>query len=139
MYLFLAELCLNDNINTMKTLLLVYLIAEAIFGIGFLFFPGLLMDPLGVALDETSTVFARMFGSLIISIPVLVFLARRSTNSEFRRGVVYSVCVYLIASTIILLITQIKGLMNPMGWSIVFLHFAFLLWFGYYAVNQKVN
>lgn len=120
----------------MNTLFLVYLIVEAIFGIGFLFVPGLLMDPMGVTLDETSTTFARMVGSLIISLPVLLFFARKSTSSEFKRGVVYCIFIYLLASTIILLITQIKGLMNAMGWSVVILHLVFLLWFGYYLINQ---
>jgi len=120
----------------MNTLFLVYLIVEAIFGIGFLFVPGLMMDPMGVTLDETSTTFARLFGSLIISIPVLLFFARKSASIEFKRGVVYCIFIYLLASTIILLITQIKGLMNAMGWSIVFLHLVFLLWSGYYLIKQ---
>ena len=120
----------------MNALFLVYLIVEVIFGIGFLFVPGLMMGPMGVTLDETSTTFARLFGSLIISIPVLLFFARKSASSEFKRGVVYSVFIYLLASTIILLITQIKGLMNAMGWSIVILHLVFMIWFGYYLINQ---
>jgi len=120
----------------MNTLFIVYLIVEVIFGFGFLFVPGLMMDPMGVTLDETSTTFARLFGSLIISIPVLLFFARKSASPEFKRGVVYSVFIYLLASTIILLITQIKGLMNAMGWSIVILHLVFMLWFGYYLINQ---
>jgi len=120
----------------MNTLFLVYLIVEAIFGIGFLFVPGLMIDPMGVTLDETSTTFARLFGSLLISIPVLLFYARKSAGSEFKRGVVYCIFIYLLTSTIILLITQIKGLMNAMGWSIVILHLVFMLWFGYYLINQ---
>jgi len=120
----------------MNALFLVYLIVEVIFGIGFLFIPGLMMDPMGVTLDETSTTFARLFGSLIISIPFLLFFARKSASSEFKRGVVYCIFTYLLASTIILLITQLKGLMNPLGWGIVVLHFVFMLWFGYYLINQ---
>ena len=120
----------------MNALFLVYLIVEVIFGIGFLFVPGLMMGPMGVTLDETSTTFARLFGSLIISIPVLLFFARKSASSEFKRGVVYCIFTYLLVSTIILLITQLKGLMNPMGWGIVILHFVFMLWFGYYLINQ---
>lgn len=119
----------------MNTLFLVYLIVEVIFGIGFLFVPGLMMDPMGVTLDETSTTFARLFGSLIISVPVLLFFVRKSSSTEFRRGVVYSIFTYLLVSTIILLITQLKALMNPMGWSIVILHFVFMLWFGYYLIK----
>jgi hypothetical protein len=120
----------------MNTLFLVYLIVETIFGIGFLFVPGLMMDPMGVTLDETSITFARLFGSLIISIPVLLFLARKSANTEFKRGVVYSIFIYLLLSTTILLITQIKGLMNSMGWGIVILHLVFMLWFGYYLLKS---
>ena len=121
----------------MNTLFLAYMIVEAIFGIGFLFAPGALMAPMGVTLDETSVTFARLLGTLILSIPVLLFFARKSSNGEFKRGVVSSVFVYLLLSTILLLITQLNGLMNAMGWGIVFLHFAFMIWFGYYLINQR--
>lgn len=119
----------------MNALFLVYLIVEVIFGIGFLFVPGFMMGPMGVTLDVTSTTFARLFGSLLISVPVLLFFARKSSSSEFRAGVLYCIFIYLLASTIILLITQINGLMNAMGWSIVILHVVFLIWFGYYLLN----
>lgn len=121
----------------MNTLFLVYLIAEVIFGIGFLLSPGFMMAPMGVTLDETATNFARLFGSLIISIPVLLFFVRKSTSSEFKRGVVYSVFTYLLLSTILLLISQLKGQMNSMGWGIVMIHFIFMVWFGYYLINPS--
>ena len=121
----------------MKTLFMAYMIVEAIFGIGFLFAPALLMGPMGVTLDETSTTFARLLGTLILSIPVLLFFAHKSSGTEFKRGVVYSVFVYLLLSTILLLITQLKGLMNAMGWGIVILHLTFMIWFGYYLINQR--
>ena len=120
----------------MNALFLVYLIAEVIFGVGFLLSPALMMDPMGVTLDETSATFARLFGSLIISIPVLLFLVRKSQSTEFRRAVAYCAFTYLLLSTIILLITQLKGLMNPLGWGIVMIHFVFMVWFGYYIINK---
>ena len=119
----------------MKTLFLVYLIVEAIFVIVFLFAPDLLLGPMGVTLDETSTTFARLLGTLILSIPVLLFFARKSSGTEFKRGVIYSIFVYLLLSTILLLITQLKGLMNNMGWGIVILHLVFMIWFGYYLIK----
>jgi hypothetical protein len=121
----------------MKTLFLAYMIVEAIFGIGFVFAPGLLMGPMGVTLDATSTTFARLLGTLILSIPVLLFFARKSSVTEFKRGVVYSIFIYLLLSTILLLITQLNGLMNNMGWSIVILHLAFMIWFGYYLIKPE--
>jgi len=119
----------------MKTLFLAFLIVESIFGIGFLFAPDLLMGPMGVTLDETSTTFARLLGTLILSIPVLLFFARKSSGTEFKRGVIYSIFTYLLLSTILLLITQLKGLMNNMGWGIVILHLVFMIWFGYYLIK----
>ena len=121
----------------MNTLFIVFLIVEAIFGIGFLFVPDLMMGPMGVTLDETSTNFARLFGSLIISLPVLLFFARKSASMEFKRGVVYCVFVYLLLSTVLLLISQLKGSMNSMGWGIVILHLGFMLWFGYYLITPE--
>ena len=121
----------------MNVLFLVYLIAEVIFGLGFLLSPGFMMGPMGVTLDETSTTFARLFGSLIISIPVLLFYVRKSQSTEFRRAVVSSAFTYLLLSTILLLITQLKEQMNPMGWGIVMIHFIFMVWFGYYLVNRS--
>jgi len=121
----------------MNTLFLVYLIAEVIFGMGFLLIPGFMMSPMGVTLDETSTTFARLFGSLIISIPVLLIFVRKSASKEFRRAVLYCAFTYLLLSTIILLITQLRGLMNPLGWGIVMIHFIFMIWFGYYLINQS--
>ncbi len=121
----------------MNALFLVYLIVEVIFGIGFLFVPGFMMGPMGVTLDETSTTFARLFGTLVISIPVLLFYVRKSASTEFRKGVVYSVFTYLLLSTVLLLITQLKGQMNLLGWGIVLLHFVFMVWFGYYLINQE--
>jgi len=129
-----CKILIKRKLIEMNTLFLVYLIAEALFGLGFLFLPAALMGPMGVTLDETSITFARMFGSLIISIPFLLYFARKSANPEFKKAVVYCVLVYLFVSTIILLLAQLRGLMNSLGWSVVLLHFAFFLWFGYHAL-----
>jgi len=121
----------------MKTLIIAYMIVEAIFGIGFLLAPAMVMSPLGVEIDEPATTFARLLGTLILSIPVLLFFALRSSGTEFKTGVASSLFTYLLLSTILLLITQLNGLMNAMGWGIVILHFTFMIWFGYYLINQK--
>lgn len=120
----------------MNTLFIFSMVVEAIFGIGFIVAPSLLLGPMGVTLNETATTFARLFGSAMISFPVLLFFARKSDKAEFRKGVVISMFIYYIASTIILLITQLNGQMNTMGWSVVGLHLLFTLWFGYFLVKK---
>ncbi|MCX6565596.1 MAG: hypothetical protein NTW38_04115 [Candidatus Aminicenantes bacterium] len=122
----------------MNALFLVSMVVEAVFGIGFIFAPDRLLGPMGVTLNEAATTFARLFGSAIISFPVLLFFARISENSEFRKGVVKSMFIYYIASDILLLLTQLQGQMNALGWSVVVLHLLFTLWFGYFLIKKQV-
>ena len=123
----------------MNTLFLIALIVESIFGIGFILAPGALLNPMGVILNESATTFANLFGSAIISFPVLLFFAMKSDKIEFKKGVVKSMFVYYLISGILLLITQLNGQMNSMGWSVVILHLIFLIWFGYFLLKKVVS
>ena len=113
----------------MNTLFLASMIFEAIFAIGFIFAPDLLLGPMGVSLDEAARTFARLFGSALISFPFILYFARKSSNMEFKKRVITSMFVYYIISTVLLLMTQLNGQMNSMGWSVVGLHnFYILVW-----------
>jgi hypothetical protein len=120
----------------MNALFVVSMIVEAIFGLGFIFAPDKLLGPMGVTLNDTATTFARLFGSAIISFPILLYYARKSDKSEFKNGVVKSLFIYYTISAILLLITQLNGNMNRMGWSVVILHFIFIIWFGFFLVKK---
>jgi hypothetical protein len=119
----------------MNTLFLVALIVETIFGVGFILVPAKLLGPMGVILNETSTTFARLFGSAIISFSMLLYFARKSDKADFKKGVINSMFVYCLLSAVLLLITQLNGQMNSMGWSVVSLHALFTLWFGYFIIK----
>lgn len=119
----------------MNTLFLVSLVVEAIFGIGFVLAPGVLLGPMGITLNDVATTFARLFGSALLSFPVLLWFARKSDKPEFKKGVVNSLFVYYLVSTVLFLITQLSGQMNAMGWSVVGLHVILLLWFGYFLIK----
>ncbi len=119
----------------MNTLFLVALIIEALFGLGFLFVPGPMLGPYGVTLDATATAIARLFGSALISFPVLLWFARKSDKTEFKKGAVYSLFAYYLVSTVLLVITLLAGLINGLGWVVVGIHVIFLVWFGYFLVK----
>ena len=119
----------------MNKLFKVALIVEAIFGMGFVIAPGAMLGPFGVTLDAIATSFVRLFGSALISFSILLWFASRSYNSEFGKGVVYSMFVYFLVSTLLLVIAQLAGQMNALGWSVVSIHVVFLVWFGYFLVK----
>jgi hypothetical protein len=121
----------------MNALFLAAMIFETVFGIGFIFAPDLLLGPMGVTLDESAATFARLFGSAIVSFPFMLYFARKSANVEFKKSAVRSMFVYYVVSTILLLMTQLKGQMNAMGWSVVGLHIIFTFWFGRFLFKSK--
>ena len=121
----------------MNTLFLVTLVIEAIFAVGFIAAPGAMLGPFGVILNETATVFARLFGSALLAFPVLLWFAHRSDKWEFKKGVVYGMFAYYLVSTPILTITRTAGLMNIKGWAIIGLHLVLLLWFGVFLVKKN--
>jgi hypothetical protein len=121
----------------MNTLFMVSMIIEGIFAAGFIAVPGTMMGQFGVTLDVTATVFARLFGSALLGFPVILWYARQSDKTEFKTGVARGLFIYYLGSAPILLLTQTAGLMNAMGWSVVVLHFIFLVWFGVYAFKKN--
>jgi len=121
----------------MNTLFLVAMIIQALFGLGFTLFPRLMLAPFGVTLDPTATVFANLFGSTLIGYVILLWFARKTDKLEFKKITVYSEFVFLLISTIFMVITQLKGLMNPLGWAIVIEHIVLLIWFGYFFLKNN--
>jgi hypothetical protein len=121
----------------MNSLFLVTMVIEVIFALGFISIPGTMLGQFGVILNDTATIFARLFGSALLSFPVLLWYGRRSANPGFKTGVARSLFIYYLASTPILFFTQTAGLMNVKGWSIVGLHLVLLAWFGFYAFKKE--
>jgi hypothetical protein len=113
-------------------LLLVAAIVEGVFAIGFVAVPGPMLGPYGVTLDPTATSFARLFGSALLTFPVLLSYARASADMALKRVAVRTLFVYFLVSTVLVLMNQVGGLMNALGWIIVALHVVFTLWFGAY-------
>jgi len=120
----------------MNTLFAVTLIIEAIFAIGFIVAPGAMLGQFGVTLNDIATTSIRLFGSALLSFPVLLWFARKSDKPEFKKGTVNSLFTYYLVSTILLVMAQTAGQMNVLGWSVVGLHLVLLLWFGYFLVKK---
>ena len=121
----------------MNALFMVTMIIEGVFALGFISVPGVMLGQFGVVLNDTAAVFARLFGSALLSFPVLLWYGRRSDKAEFKTGLVRGLFMYYLASTPILLLTETAGLMNVKGWSIVVLHLVLLVWFAVYAFKKN--
>jgi len=115
----------------MKALFTVNLVVAVVFGLGFVLVPHTLMGLYGGSLGDLGIAIARLFGAVTLGQAVLFTFARSTTSTEFKKGVVYSLFIYWLLGTIVLLMAQLAGLMNWMGWATIGLHGVLLVWYGY--------
>jgi hypothetical protein len=120
----------------MNKLFLVTLVVVVLFGTGFLFIPGPLVVPFGLVLDTVSATFGRLFGCSLIGFAIVLWFARKSDNAEFKKAMVYSLFAYYLISAILIVVSQLNGLMNSLGWSLVGLHVILAGCFGYFMVKM---
>ena len=106
----------------MNTLLVVALIFEAVVGVGAVLAPGPVFGPFGARFDDHSRAFARLFGSALVGLAVVLGCALRFPAPELRTGVAWGISVYYLVSAVILAALLRKGQMKPAGWGLVGLH-----------------
>jgi len=123
----------------MNTLFWLTLVVEGIFALGFIFFPGAMLGNFGVVLNDTATTMARLFGTALLSFPVLLWLAVHSGKAEFKKGAAAALFTYYLASAPVLIIARTTGQMNAAGWSVIGLHLVLLFWFAFFLIQPKAD
>lgn len=120
----------------MQALFLTTFIVELLFALGFIIAPGTLFSTFGVSPDAFGIALARMFGSALLAICTLVYYARSKDSADLKTAALRTMFVYWLVSSVFLIITQLGGLFNSMGWSTVAMHLGFLIWTGIYTFKK---
>jgi len=120
----------------MKTLFTITLIVELIFALGFLAVPGMMFSTFGVTPNDFSTSLIRTFGSALLGFVVLLWNGRSSDNGEVHKAVLVSLFTYWLISSVLMLISQLAGLFNAMGWVVVLMHFGFAIAYAYFIFKK---
>ena len=79
---------------------------------------------------------ARLFGSALLAFVVLLYYARAKLNPDLNKAVVRSMFAYWLVSSVLMIMAQLAGIFNAMGWSTIVLHIGFLIWYGTYAFKE---
>jgi len=120
----------------MKTLFIITLIIELLYGVGFIAIPGTILGIFGVTLIDFGTSLTRLFGSALLGFVVLLWFGIKAAHPETHRAVLATMFPYLLLSTVILLLAQLAGHMNVMGWMPVVMHFIFMIAFGLFLFRR---
>jgi hypothetical protein len=108
-----------------------------VFGLLLLFVPGPLLGILGSSYGPGAAITAREYGAALIGVLMLTWLARNAEDSTARRAIITNLFVYDGVALIAMLILQLSGAMNLLGWGVVFIYLFFTVTFGYYMFPQK--
>lgn len=119
----------------------VLMIIKAVVCLGFgpllLFFPDWLLTLLGSSFGPGAAITAREYGAALIGNLVLTWLARKAEDSVARRAIIWALFVYDAIAFVAMLVIQLQGGMNLLGWGVVAIYLFFTVGFGYFLLPRK--
>jgi len=120
----------------LSTLLVVAAVIGAVFGIAFVVTTGPLLSIYGITLDKAGTLVAQLFGSLLIGLATLNWFARNVTDPQARQAVVFGNLAGDVVGFVVILLGQLAGIANALGWSNVAIYLLLALGFAYVQFVQ---
>lgn len=120
----------------MKTLFTITLIVELIFALGFIAAPGLMFNTFGVTPSPFATSLIRIFGSALLGFVVMLWHGRSSSSGDLHKAILHSMFTYWLFSSVFMIMAQLAGIFNAMGWATIVLHVGFLIAYGFYAFKK---
>jgi len=120
-----------------KTLMVIKAIVCLGFGPLLLFVPGPLLTLLGSSFGPGAAITAREYGAALLGGFMLTWFARNADESVARRAIVLDLFVYDAIAFVAMLLVQLSGGFNLLGWGIVAIYLFFALGFGYFLRPQK--
>jgi hypothetical protein len=108
------------------------------FGVLLLAIPDKLLSIFGATLGDGGIFTAREYGASLFGNLFLCWFAKNAAESDARRAIILALFVYDLIAFIMTAITVISGVLNPLGWSIVFIYLFFTMGFGYFLVKPPV-
>jgi hypothetical protein len=120
----------------LNNLLVVAAVIGAVFGVAFVVASGPLLAIYGITLDKAGTLVAQLFGALLIGLAVLNWFARDVTDPDARQAVVLGNLVGDVVGFVVILLGQLAGIANGLGWSNVAIYLVLALGFAYVQLMQ---
>lgn len=122
-----------------KNLMIIKALVCFFFGILMLIVPGTLFSIFGATLTDAGMFPAREYGSALIGITCLCWIGRNANESLATKAIIVALFVYDLIAFIMTTITVIYGVLNALGWFVVFVYLFFTLGFGYYLNKPITN
>lgn len=100
------------------------------------FFPGWLLGLMGAPLTPGGMYTAREYGAALFGTLMLTWFARAATSNEARRPILLDLLVYDAIGFVVTTLTVLAGVLNSLGWGIVFVYAFFTAGSGYLLTRK---
>lgn len=120
-----------------KTLSIIKAIVCLSFGPLMLLAPRFVMGMFGMEVCDAAILPAQEYGAALLGNMLLAYLARNAEPSKIRKAIIWDLFIYDLAAFVAVIILQIQGLMNFMGWGIVFIYLFFSVGYGFFLLPGK--
>jgi len=122
-----------------KTLMIIKAVVCLGFGIAFIFFPGFLLSIFGVKLGAGGLFTARAYGAALWGNLILTWFARNADHSDARHAIILAMFLYDLIGFVVSLVNTLTGVLNVMGWLVVFVYLFFTVTFGYFLIKKPTR
>jgi hypothetical protein len=120
----------------LNALMLVNAVVATVFGIAFVIVPGQVVSLYGVTGDAPLRYVGQLFGSALLALAVVTWLARNATDSDAGRAIVLGLAIGNTVGFVVALLGQLGRVVNALGWSTVVIYLLLALGFGYFALRR---
>ena len=118
-----------------KNLMIIKSLVSLGFGILMLAIPDILLSIFGANLNDGGMFTAREYGAALLGNACLCWIARNSIESTALKAIIVALFVYDLVGCVMTALTVIYGILNPLGWLIVFIYLFFTVGFGYFLIK----
>ena len=116
----------------LKHLLIINTVVCLVYGIILVLSPATMLSLHGVAQDPGTRLMGQYFGSALIGIGLLTWLARNVADSEAQGAIILALLIANVIGIVISVLGTVSGPMNAVGWSAVAIYVLLALGFGYF-------
>ena len=120
-----------------KNLIIIKAVVCLFFGILLLLIPDTLLSIFGATLSAGGIFTAREYASSLFGNLFICWFAKDAAESDARRAIILGLFVYDLIAFIMTVFTVIAGVLNALGWLIVFVYLFFTIGFGYFLIKPN--
>jgi hypothetical protein len=122
-----------------STFMVIAAVLAVVFGLGFILAPAWTLSSYGITLEVPGQWVGRYFGSALIGIAVLTWLARNLEPGEGLRTVVLGNLVLAVLGLVVAVLDAISGVGNALLWLNVVIYLFLTVGFGYFQFVEGVG